>query len=228
MAHTYKFPRPMVAVDCVVFGYNDRALQVLLIERGGHPYKGEWALPGGIVRIKESLEDAARRELMEETALHDVYLEQLFTFGEVDRDTRGRVISVAYYALVRSQNHEPHAASDAAKAEWFDIDKLPVLAFDHAEILDVGLKRLRAKVRYEPLGFSLLPPKFPLLDLEKLYEAALGREVDRRNFRKKILGMGILRDAGVQEGVPHRPARLYSFDETRYHGLVRQGFNFEV
>src|ERR1051325_7090672 len=158
MPHSYQYPRAALTVDCVVFGLDESELKVLLIERALEPFKGKWALPGGFVRVEETLDDAARRELQEETGLKNVFLEQLYTFGTVDRDPRERVVSVAYYALVKLSDHKAKAATDAANAEWFQVSQLPKLAFDHAEIVAVALSRLQGKVRYQPIGFELLPP----------------------------------------------------------------------
>src|ERR1035437_7103822 len=157
--YSYKYPRAALTVDCVVFSFDEGALKVLLIERGLEPFKGRWALPGGFVRVDETLDDAARRELAEETGLKHVFLEQLYTFGEVERDPRERVVSVAYYALVKLSDHLAKAATDAAEAHWFPVSRLPKLAFDHADIVAVALARLQGKVRYQPIGFELLPPK---------------------------------------------------------------------
>jgi len=229
VAYTYEHPRPSVAVDCVVFGLDEQDLKVLLIQRDLEPFRGKWALPGGFVRMEENLEDAARRELAEEAGIRDVFLEQLYTFGDVKRDPRGRVITVAYYALVNLAEHDLKASTDARSAAWFSASDVPALAFDHAKILDVALERLRAKVRYQPIGFELLPRKFTLSQLQKLYEIVLDRELDKRNFRKKILSMGILVELDeIQQDVAHRAARLYRFDEEKYRKLKRKGFNFEV
>jgi 8-oxo-dGTP diphosphatase len=229
MPYTYKYPHPAVTVDGVVFGYDEADLKVLLIQRSGPPHQGRWALPGGFVEIDESLDDAARRELQEETGITDLYLEQLYTFGAPKRDPRERVISVAYYALVKLADHRIRAASDARHVAWFPVAKLPPLAFDHAEVLETGLRRLRAKIRYEPIGFELLPHRFPLSELQRLYETILQQRVDKRNFRKKILGMGLLKDTKqTQRDVAHRAARLYRFDEAAYQRLKRAGFNFEL
>src|SRR5262245_39045522 len=160
MPHTYRFPRPALTVDMAVFGYDGNVLELLLIERGLEPFKGRWALPGGFVHIDESVDEAARRELLEETGLDDVYLEQLYTFGALERDPRERVVSVAYVALVERSKHAPTAASDAKRAEWFAVKALPKLAFDHDAIVATALTRLRGKVRYQPIGFELLPDKF--------------------------------------------------------------------
>jgi ADP-ribose pyrophosphatase YjhB (NUDIX family) len=226
---TYEYPRPEVTVDCVVFSVEDEALQVLLVRRAREPFAAAWALPGGFVDMDEDLETAARRELEEETGLSDLFLEQLYTFGRPDRDPRGRVVTVAYYALVNLAGRQVRAASDAAAAEWFAVDALPALAFDHAEILAGARERLRGKVRYAPLGFELLPRRFTLTELQRLYEIILGRTLDKRNFRRKILAMSLLVDSGdMQRGRAHRAARLYRFDRRRYRQLERDGFSFWV
>jgi 8-oxo-dGTP diphosphatase len=226
---SYKCPRPALTVDCVVFGFDDGELKVLLIERGLEPFKGRWALPGGFVKVDETVDDAARRELEEEAGLKNVFLEQLYTFGTVNRDPRERVVSVAHYALVKLSEHEAKAATDAANARWFPVSKVPKLAFDHAEILAMALARLKAKVRYQPIGFELLPPKFTLSQLQHLYEAILGMELDKRNFRKKVLSFGLLVPLKEMfQAGRHRPAQLFRFDEEKYEKLRKRGFNFEL
>ncbi|HLT37486.1 MAG TPA: NUDIX domain-containing protein, partial [Enhygromyxa sp.] len=215
--------------DCVVFGLDEDELEVMLVRRGLEPFAGRWALPGGFVHIDETLEEAARRELEEETGLRKVYLEQLFTFGALDRDPRERVVTVAYYALVKLSDHKVRAATDATDAAWFSLGDLPDLAFDHAHILEVALERLKGKVRYQPIGFELLPKKFTLTQLQRMYEIILDRPLDKRNFRKKILGMDLLIELDeVQKDVAHRAARLYKFDDRHYRKLVKQGFSFEI
>ena len=229
MSFSYQFARAAVTVDCVVFGLDDEDLKVLLIRRDLPPFEDKWALPGGFVRLDETLDEAARRELQEETSLERVFLEQLYTFGGIDRDPRERVITVAYYALVRLSDHRVQAATDARDAVWFAMDDLPPLAFDHDQILETAHERLQGKVRYQPIGFELLPPKFTLTQLQKLYEIVLGRVLDKRNFRKKIQGMGILEELDeVEKDVAHRAARLYRFDKKEYGRMVKQGFHFEI
>lgn len=229
MPHTYQYPRPALTVDCVVFGFDEGELKVLLIERGLEPFKGRWALPGGFVRVDETIDAAARRELEEEAGLKNVFLEQLYTFGTVDRDPRERVVSVAHYALVKLAGHNTKAATDAADARWFPISKVPKLAFDHAEIFATALARLKGKVRYQPIGFELLPPKFTLSQLQHLYEAVLATELDKRNFRKKVLGFGLLVPLKeTQMAGRHRPAQLFRFDADKYEKLKKRGFNFEL
>ncbi len=190
--YTYEYPRPALTVDCVVFGLDEEDLKVLLIQRAGDPFAGRWALPGGFVDVDETLDVAARRELEEETGLRIRFLEQLYTFGAVHRDPRDRVVTVAYYALVRLADHKLRAASDARDARWCSVSRPPRLAFDHAHILRLAHERLRGKVCYQPIGFELLPAKFTLRHLQHLYETILGRPLDKRNFRKKILGMDLL------------------------------------
>ncbi|REK11970.1 MAG: NUDIX hydrolase [Planctomycetota bacterium] len=229
MGHTYEFARPALAVDVVVFGLDEEDLQVMLIQRDLPPFDGQWALPGGFVRVEETLDDAARRELVEETGLRDIYLEQLYTFGAVERDPRERVVTVAYYALVNLEGHDVRASTDARNAAWFPLSDLPELAFDHQEILEVAYERLRGKVRYQPIGFELLPDRFTLRQLQHLYEVILDRELDKRNFRKKVLAMEIVRETkDIEKDVAHRAARLYRFDKRTYDRLTRQGFNFEI
>lgn len=229
MAHTYKYPRGALTVDCVVFGLDDEDLKVMLIQRDLEPFEGKWALPGGFVHVDETLDEAARRELQEETGLKKIFLEQLYTFGAVDRDPRERVVSVAYYALVNLSDHKVQASTDARAAAWFGIHDIPSLAFDHNEILRVAHERLRGKLRYVPIGFELLPRKFTLSQLQHLYELLLEKELDKRNFRKRVLGMDILIETDeVEQDVAHRAARLYRFDERKYRRLTKAGFNFEL
>ena len=231
MAFKYEYERPGLTVDCVIFGLDLDAenLKVMLIERDVEPFQGVWAIPGGFVRSDETLLEAATRELEEETRIKDVVLEQLFTFGDPGRDPRGWVVSVAYYALVSPEKHHIRATMDARDARWFAVNDLPRLAFDHAEILQTALQRIRGKLTYAPIGFELLPQKFTIKQLQKLYEIVLDRKLDNRNFRKKIFAMDVLRELDeMQIGVAHRAARFYRFDERKYKQLIRRGMNFEL
>ncbi|MCI0337881.1 MAG: NUDIX hydrolase [Acidobacteria bacterium] len=217
MTKLNEYPRPSVTVDIVIFTIAEDDLKVLLVRRGVEPFKGRWALPGGFVEIKESLEQAAARELKEEVGVTNVYLEQLYTFGDPKRDPRGRVISVAYFALIDAERQRIVAASDAADAEWHSVfnPKLGAkLAFDHKEILDYAVWRLRNKIEWTTVGYELLSKKFTLSELQRVYEIILQRPVDKRNFRKKILAQGQIREINeTRSDVAHRPARLYSFRE---------------
>src|SRR5690242_7140469 len=217
MSHTYEYARPAVTVDCVVFGLDLDAedLKILLIQRSGKPFAGMWALPGGFVDMNETLEQAAKRELQEETGISRLYLEQLYTFGDPGRDPRTRVITVVYFALLDSERLQVKAGDDAADVSWFSVYHLPPLAFDHAKILQYALDRLRGKLQYTQIAFNLLPEQFTLRELQRVYEIILHRKLDKRNFRKKILSTGILEDTGAKkmEGT-HRPARLYRFNPT--------------
>jgi 8-oxo-dGTP diphosphatase len=225
----YEYPRAALAVDCVVFGLDVSDLKVLLIQRRIPPFQHAWALPGGFVRLDETLEAAARRELSEEAGVTDVFLEQLYTFGAIDRDPRERVVTVAYYALAKLSDHRIRAATDAMGVGWFALDDLPKLAFDHADIVTAAHERLRGKVRYAPVGFELLPPRFSLTQLQRLYEIILGADLDKRNFRKKMLSMDLLVETDeYEQGVRHRAARLYRFDRRKYDRLAKQGFELSI
>lgn len=212
MSNLDDYPRPSVTVDLVIFTIADDDLKVLLIRRGIEPFKNRWALPGGFVEINESLEQAAARELKEEVGVTNVYLEQLYTFGDTRRDPRGRVISVAYFALINAERQCIVAASDAADAQWHSVFNTPKLAFDHKKILDYAVWRLRNKIEWTTVGYELLPKKFTLSELQRVYEIILQRPVDKRNFRKKILAQGRISELNeTRSDVAHRPARLYSF-----------------
>ena len=204
------YKQPSVTCDIVIFTIEDNNLKVLLIKRGIEPFKGRWALPGGFIRINESLEQAAKRELKEETGVKDVYLEQLYTFGDVKRDPRGRVITIAYMALVNSHKIKLKASTDVKKAQWFAINKIPDLSFDHKEILEYALQRLKWKFEYTCVAFSLLPKQFTLTDLQKIYEVVFNKKFDKRNFRKKVLSLEILEEKGIDKNVSFRPPKLYS------------------
>jgi 8-oxo-dGTP diphosphatase len=219
-----------VAVDAIVFGYQNNQLYVLLIQQKFGTQDSYWALPGGLVQNDESLEDAVKRELKEETNISVNYFEQLFTFGDdVFRDPRNRVISVAYFALVDSSKLKVKADSDAENAQWFKIDEVPALAFDHTIILGKAMERLKAKLTYAPIGFDLLPKEFLFSELENLYCTILEKEIDRRNFRKKILSFEIVEETDhfspLKSG---RPAKLFKFNKQKYNALLDKGFHFEI
>ncbi|TXB68388.1 NUDIX hydrolase [Phaeodactylibacter luteus] len=216
-------------VDNVIFGFDEGDLKVLLIKRGEDPYRGKWGLPGYFVYPNEDLDTAAIRVLEELTGLRNVFLEQVKTFGSVNRHPFGRVITVAYFSLIKISHYTLQPSSIARKAKWHSVSEVTGLAFDHDEILKACFHRLKWLVRSRPVGFELLPPKFTLTELQHLYEAILETSLDKRNFRKKILSMDLLIDLDeTQEGVAHRPARLYQFDRNRYEELLSEGFSFEL
>ena len=219
-----------LAVDAVVFGYSNE-LNVLLVERKYEPFMGGVCLPGGFVLEDESLDKAVERELMEETGVKVNYLEQLYTFGSPKRDVRERIVSVAYFGLVDRTKITPIGGTDAAKAYWMPMSEVAekILLFDHQEILKLALERLRNKLSYAPIGFDLLPHEFLFSDLENLYTTILGREIDRRNFRKKIMSLQLVKETGkrVSEG-KGRPAMTYSFDKENYVKLQNEGFIMQI
>ena len=217
------------SIDCVVFGFDGGELKVLLIERSEEPFNGMWALPGNLLDPQEDLNSSVNKVLFELTGLSDLYFEQVETFGEVKRHPYGRVLTVSYYTLVKISDYKLNPSSFAAEAKWFEISKVKKLAFDHNMILNSCFTRLQKSVRIKPIGFELLPPFFTLSELQALYESILGFELDKRNFRKKILQMNFLNDTGkLQQNVSHRPAKLYEFDEKKYNDLKNKGFNFEL
>ena len=205
-----RYEKPSVTVDIVIFTIQDNDLKVLLVKRAVEPFKTKLAIPGGFVGIDEALEDAAKRELQEETGVKDVYLEQLYTFGDPKRDPRGRVITVSYMALVNSENIKLKATTDASEAQWFSVKRLPSVAFDHKKILDYALKRLRWKFEYTTVAFSLIPREFTLSQAQNIYEIVFDKEFDKRNFAKKLLSLDILKEEGIRKAVSHRPPMLYS------------------
>jgi 8-oxo-dGTP diphosphatase len=215
-----------VTVDIVVFTIQSGTLRVLLVKRAAAPFQGQFAIPGGFVHEDEDLDQAASRELREETGVADVYLEQLYSFGDVGRDPRGRVITVAYFALI-SADRPLRAGTDAAKAEWCSMDQLPTtLAFDHARILNYALERLRNKLEYTTVGFQLLPEKFTLTELQEVYEAILGKNLDKRNFRRKLSLLKILNPLPAYRRGGQRPAQLYRFVAARFEKLKDKGILF--
>jgi 8-oxo-dGTP diphosphatase len=228
-----EFFKTALTVDNIILGFDEADLKVLLIKRGTEPYIDAWALPGDFMYPTEELDSSASRILEELTGIKNVYLEQVHTFGTVGRHPLGRVVTVAYLSLIKIDAYTITPASFAQKAQWHSISKVPVLAFDHKKILDNCLDALKQRIRVRPIGFELLPPKFTLTELQHLYEAILELDpekgLDKRNFRKKILSMDFIVDLNEsQEGVAHRPARLYQFDKEKYEKFLSEGFNFEL
>ncbi len=217
-----------VTIDCVIFGFQEGSLEVLLIKHAIGIRKGEWGLPGGWIKKEEGIDTAAERLLNELTGLKDIFLEQLKAFGKPDRFPMGRIITIGYYALINKEKYDIKAGYTASEAKWFKIDKIPNLIYDHDEILKFSIQQLRRRVRQAPIGFNLLPEKFTLLQLMKLYEEILGTEMDKPNFRRKFLRMKLLVDLKEKEkDVSHRAAKLYRFDDNIYKKLTEKGFNFE-
>lgn len=218
------------SIDCVIFGFDGESIRVLLIERAEDPFIHKLALPGDLVQPNEDLEPAAHSVLSSLTGLQDIYMDQLYTFGKVNRHPLGRIITVAYFALVHIDSITPKPSSFAKSIDWYQLNELPPnLAFDHEEILNKAIERLRRKVQTQPVGFELLPAKFTLSQLRKLYEAILGVEMDKRNFRRKILKTDlILPTDEKQKNVAHKAARYYTFDKIKYEELSAKGYRFEI
>lgn len=226
MAYTYEYPHPSVTADCVIFGFDGVGIKVLLIERGLEPFKGKWALPGGFMMIDETAEDCAKRELEEETGLKNISVEQFYTFSDVNRDPRDRVITVAHYALVKLADVK--GGDDAASAHWFSMNEIPSLAFDHDRILRMAINKLKERICFEPIGFELLPAVFTMTELQNLYEAILEVKFDRRNFYNKMLKLGILAEAEPRPaGASRRVPCKYRFNADKYAELKRKGFRLE-
>jgi 8-oxo-dGTP diphosphatase len=218
-----------ISIDCVIFGFDEQGLKILLIRRKYEPCEGAWALPGGFIKKDENLDDAAQRILKDLTGAHDIYMEQVHTFGAVDRYPLRRVITISHYALVKPEHFSLLAGADADRVEWFPVKEMPELPFDHRNIFESALQKLRSKVRTQPVGFELLPKKFSLTELQSLYEAILGEELDKRNFRKKILKMQLLQDLNEkQQSVAHRAATLYQFDSKNYALMQEKGVVFDL
>jgi 8-oxo-dGTP diphosphatase len=215
-----------LTVDIVIFTIEQGALKVLLVKRGIEPFAGHYAIPGGFVLENESLDQAAMRELREETGVAEVYLEQLYSFGDPKRDPRGRVVTVAYYALISAEHSQLRAGSDAAAAAWFAVDAVPDLAFDHPKILAYAVERLRNKLEYTTVGFQLLPEKFSLSELQEVYEAILGKKLDKRNFRRKLALLKILKPTSEYRRDGRKPARLYRFVAAKFEKLKDKGIVF--
>jgi len=222
MPYTYRYAHPAVTTDVVIFTIRQDELQILLIQRTLPPHKNQWALPGGFIQLEESLEEGARRELEEETGVKDVFLEQLYTFGKPERDSRERVITVAFYALVPTEELTIEAGSDAERATWFGMKEIPDLAFDHKEILKMAHERLRAKLDYSTIAFQFMPKEFTLSELQHVYDIIQKKPIDKRNFRKRILSLNLIKETGKdkREG-PHRPARLYRAKSPRRIDIIK-------
>lgn len=229
MNHLDKFPKPSVTIDCVVFGYDGEHISLLLINRKEEPYKNMWTLPGGFLHLQETAEDSVKRILKTKTGLTNLFLEQLYTFTAINRDPRGRVLSIAYYTLVNPKRFNLILGDAATDIKWFSIDKLPKTGFDHAAIIKAALNRLKAKITYQPIGFELLEEKFTLTELQLLYEAILQRPIDKRNFRKRILESNVIKATGEKRiGLKNRAPELFCFDETQYKKLVKEGYQFKI
>lgn len=224
LKYCYKYPHPSVTTDCVIFGFDGTQLRVLLVERGVEPFKGKWALPGGFLRMDESAEQGAKRELWEETGLSTAYINQFYTFTAPDRDPRERVITIAFYALVRMQ--EVKGGDDAANAQWFALDDVPALAFDHDQILRRATKELRQQIHFEPVGFELLSNEFTIKELQLLYEAVLDVKFDRRNFYKKMQHLELLTQVETGSNRRNQPF-LFRFNKQKYEELKQKGFRLE-
>ena len=225
-AYTYQYPHPAVTADCVIFGFDGVGIKMLLIQRGIEPFKGKWAFPGGFMNMNETAEECARRELEEETGLKNAVVEQFYTFSDVNRDPRERVITVAHYALVRLS--EVKGGDDAASARWFAMAEVPSLAFDHDLILRMAVNRLKERICFEPIGFELLPEVFTMPELQNLYEAILEVKFDRRNFYNKILKLGILAEAEPRlANASRRTPTKYRFNGEKYAELKQKGFRLE-
>ena len=218
-----------LSIDCLIFGFRDGALDMLLIKHGEGISKGKWALPGGWIQYNESVDEAASRLLKSLTGVGNIYLEQLRSFGSIERYPDKRVITIAYYALVNAEHYKLNPGFTATDAKWFNIHEVPKLPYDHNEILDFGFSHLKHKVRHEPIGFNLLPKKFTLHQIQKLYEAILETALDKPNFRRKLLNMNLLVPCDEkQKDVSHRAASLYRFDKKIYDKLREKGFSFEL
>lgn len=219
------FFKSAFSVDCVIFGYHAGQLKILLIQRGAEPYENFWALPGDLVYPNEDLDKAATRVLNDLTSINDVSVRQVHTFGKVNRHPLGRVITIAYLALVETTEINPHASSWAKDSAWHSLKKIPKLAFDHREILDESMLELRNMVLTEHIWSKVLPKKFTLTEFQEVFETILDKKFDKGNFRKKLSKMKFLKQLKeVQQNVSHRPSLLYSFDKSKFDDMVSKGF----
>ena len=223
---SYKYPHPAVTVDCVIFGFDGKSLRILLIERGLEPFKGSWALPGGFVRIDETVEEAAIRELFEETNVKGVYMSQLSVFSQVDRDPRERVITVAFYALVKPSDHDVIRGDDATNAQWFGLDDYPSLVFDHEQIVKAAFSQLQRNFRAGNVGLEMFEDKFSISQLYTLHSLVTRQDIDRRNFYKKMTSYEYIEPTSEKmRETPHKPSQLFSIDRPTYDSKVMESFN---
>jgi len=224
-----QYPKPSLTIDCVIFGYTEGQLSILLLQRKEAPFAESWTLPGGFLNLDETCAQAANRVLSSKTGIGGVFQEQLFTFDDPDRDPRGRVLSVAYYALVNAEHYAIAAGQAASDIAWWPWEQLPELGFDHAVIIEKAIDRLRSKVMWQPIGFELLRQPFSMPELQTLYECILKTTFDRRNFHKRIMGLGILKHVGVRRtNERRRPADLFIFDENEYKKALQNGLEFKI
>lgn len=227
MSYTYQYPHPALTTDSVIFGFDGKNLNVLLIKRGIEPFKDQWALPGGFIHIDETVEECALRELKEETHVSNIYIEQFGIFSDINRDPRERVISIGFLALVAKKDFQVIGGDDAKEAKWYKIDQIPQMAFDHEEIFKKALTALKRKIHFEPIGFKLLDEKFTMSQLQNLYECILQTTFDRRNFYKKMLSLEILNAETRPKNAPRRQATIYTFNQEKYNELKSSGFKLE-
>lgn len=222
----YKYPHPALAADCLIFGFDGVDMKVLLIQRANEPYKNHWAFPGGFMNIDETVGECAKRELEEETGLKNVAVEQLYTFSEVNRDSRERIISVAHYALVRLS--QVKGGDDAASAKWFALNQIPSLAFDHDEMLKMAKNRLKERLRLEPMGIDLMPETFSMNELQNLYEAIAEQKFDSKKFSDNMLNLGILsKESSCQTEPSQTESSKYRFNTGKYEELKQKGFELK-
>jgi 8-oxo-dGTP diphosphatase len=229
MSHVLKDIIKNLSIDCVIFGFEKQCLEVLLVKRAINPGKGQWALPGGFIKKEEKIGDAIQRILEATTGVRNLYLEEVGVFDEINRYPLWRVFTIAHFALVRPEDYALHSGIDTSAVQWFKLNELPTLPFDHLDIITSALDKLRTRLRYRPIGFELLPEKFTLPRLQKLYEVILDKKLDKRNFRKKLLKMDLLihlREKDKENS--RRAANLYKFDKNTYNKLKDDGFIFEL
>jgi len=229
MSHILKEVVKNISIDCVIFGFEQSVFEILLIKRARKPNKGSWALPGGFVKKGELIEDATKRILEVTTGVSNIYLEEVAVFDQVDRFPLWRVFTIGFFALISPEHYKLTTGIDTTEVKWFKVSELPELPFDHQHIIDVALTKLRTRVKYKPIGFELLPQKFTLPQLQSLYEVIIDKKLDKRNFRKKIMKMDLLRKLNEKDSNnKRRAAYLYKFDKHNYNKLVEKGFIFEL